>query len=246
MRSRRTLVEAILAQALLAQALLAQALLAQTLLAFVGLFLFAGASSAHADEMTFRSVRMDDPAACRGACPNAIAATGQITQDTAGRFVSFLQSQGGAGNTTVFLNSPGGSVLGSMEFGTLLRHLGATAVVGQIASDGQGGGVAVNGQCFSACVYTLIGARKRIVPSSSLVGIHRMFLVEKDVDANGTTLVRHRRSNNGDMRSVLMQYSSQMGVDPGLIVAAERTPSSTLKILSQGEMRRWHLASSAY
>ena len=246
MRSRRTLLEAVLPQALLARVPVSQAPLARVLLALVGLWLWAGASSARAEEMTFQSVRMNDPAVCGGACPNAIAATGQITQNTAGRFVSFLQSQGGASNTTVFLNSPGGSVLGSMEFGTLLRHLGATAVVGQIASDGQGGAVAVNGECFSACVYTLIGARRRIVPSRSLVGIHRMFLVEEGVDANGTTLVRHRRSDNGDMRSVLMQYSSQMGVNPGLIAAAERTPSSTLKILSQGEMRHWRLASSAY
>ena len=211
----------------------------------VGLWLCGGLSGTHAEEMTFRSVTIGNPAVCGGSCSNAIAATGQITRNTPSRFVNFLQARGGTTNTIIFLQSPGGSVLASMEFGTLLRRLGATAIVAQIASEGQGSAVLATGQCYSACVYTLIGARKRIVPSRSLVGIHRMFLVEEGVDASGTTLVRHRRSDNGDMRAVLMQYSSQMGVNPGLIAAAERIPSDNLKILSRSELRRWNLASTA-
>ncbi len=219
--------------------------LMQTMLFVFASWVCVHVSQARADEMSFRSVRLGDTAVCGDSCPNAIAANGQITQETAGRFLSFLQAHGGAAHTVVYLQSPGGSVLGSMQFGTLLRHMGATAVVAQIAPDGEGGAVLASGQCFSACVYALTGARKRVVPAGSEVGIHRMFLVEEGVDANGTALTYHRRSDNSDMRDALMQYSRQMGVNPGLIAEAERIPSNSLKILSRSELRQWHLVSAA-
>ena len=197
-----------------------------------------------AEEMSFRAVRLGSAEVCGDTCPAAVEALGQITPNTPGRFLAFLQGHGGSGPPIVFLESPGGSVLASMAFGTLLRQLGATAIVARVATDG-GGPILVSGQCFSACVYALIGARRRVVPHRSQIGIHRMFLVEEGVDASGTTLVRRRRFDNGDMRAVLMRYSGRMGVSPGLIEAAERVPSDDLKILSRAELRRWHLAASA-
>ncbi len=200
-----------------------------------------------ADEMSFHAIRLGSAQVCGDTCPAAIEAVGQITTDTPSRFLSFLHGQGGRGPTIVFLESPGGSVLASMEFGVLLRQAGATAIVARVTADSRGGAVMVSGQCFSACVYAFVGASKRIVPNRSQVGIHRMFLVEEGVDAGGgTTLVRRRHFDNGDARTMLMRYTDQMGVSPGLIEAAERVPSNDLKIVSRVDLRRWHLAASAF
>ena len=68
-----------------------------------------------------------------------------------------------------------------------------------------------------------------------------MFVYEDSVDASGTAILRHRRFDNGNMRAFLEDYSSEMGVSPGLIAAAETVPSSQLKILTRNEIRRWHL-----
>ena len=68
-----------------------------------------------------------------------------------------------------------------------------------------------------------------------------MFAYEAEVDPSGTTAVIHRRYDNGDLRGFLMRYSSEMGVSPGLIAAAEHVSSDELKILSRAEIRRWHL-----
>ncbi len=198
-----------------------------------------------AGEMSFRAVRLSSSQVCGDTCPAAIEAYGQITSNTPGRFLAFLQSQGNV-QKVVFLESPGGSVLASMAFGTLLRQLGATVVVARVDEDGAGGAVIASGQCFSACVYAFIGARKRVVPDRSQVGIHRMFLVEEGVDASGTTLIRRRRFDNGDMRTILMRYTGRMGVSPGLIEAAERVSPDDLRILSRAELRRWHLAASTF
>ena len=192
--------------------------------------------------MTFRAVRLGEAGTCGADCPIVIAATGQITQSTPGRFLDFIESHSnGDLHAVVFLDSPGGRVVASMELGTLLRKIGAAAVVARVYPDGQGGTVMTNAQCFSACVYALMGAKKRVIPAASQIGIHRMFVYEDSVDASGTAILRHRRFDNGNMRSFLEDYSSEMGVSPGLIAAAETVPSSQLKILTRNEIRRWHL-----
>ncbi len=192
-------------------------------------------SADRADAMSFRAVELSDAG-------SVIVATGQITESTPGEFMSFLQETYGSHNlhAVVFLDSPGGRVLASMEFGTLLRQIGAAAVIAGVYSNGAGGAVMTNGQCFSACVYAFMGARKRVVPSSSQIGIHRMFAYEQEVDSSGESYVR-RRYDNGQMGSVLKRYTSAMGVNPALISEAEHIPSDGLKILSRSEIRRYHL-----
>lgn len=208
----------------------------------LGVALVASAPVRAEGEMSFRAVRLGEARTCGGECPIVIAATGQITQSTPSRFLDFIETHGnGDLHAVVFLDSPGGRVVASMEFGTLLRKVGAAVVVARVYPDGQGGSVMTNAQCFSACVYALMGAKKRVIPAASQIGIHRMFVYEDSLDASGATILRHRRFDNGNMRSFLEDYSSEMGVSPGLIAAAETVPSSQLKILTRGEIRRWHL-----
>ena len=203
--------------------------------------------AARAAEMSFHAVRLGSAGTCGDTCPAAIEAVGQITPDTPGRFLAFLRGRGGDGPTIVFLDSPGGGVLASMELGILLRQVGATAIVARVAVDGEGGAALTGGDCYSACVYAFVGARTRVVPNRSRIGIHRMFLVEEKVDAGGgTTMVRRRHFDDGDARTMLMRYTGRMGVSTGLIVAAERVPSDDLRIVSRAELRRWHLAASAF
>lgn len=193
-------------------------------------------SMAPARAMTFRAVQLGNAGA-------VISATGQITESTPSEFLQFLQENYGTRSlrAVVFLNSPGGRVLASMEFGTLLRKMGAAAVVAGVYPNGSGGTVMTNGQCFSACVYALMGGRKRVIPASSQVGIHRMFAYEQDYDANSGEAYVRRRYDNGAMGSMLKRYTSQMGVSPALISEAEHISSDGLKILSRNEIRRYHL-----
>ena len=194
-------------------------------------------------EMTFRAVQIGHSSFCGYSCPTIISATGQITPSTPSRFLDFIQNNYERRNlhAVVFIDSPGGRVFASMELGTLMRKVGAAAVVARVASDGNGGSIITNAQCFSACVYALMGARKRVIPGSSQVGIHRMFAYEDHVDMLGSVTARERRYDNGDMRSYLIRYSNEMVVSPALIAAAEHVPSDTLHILSRKEIQRWHL-----
>ncbi len=194
------------------------------------------AAPARADsEMSFRTVQLGDGG-------YAISARGQITNETPDRFIAFLNDSPElrGRRPVVLLDSPGGRVLASMALGKALRQVGASAIVADVGEDGG----LTNAECFSACVYALMGASKRLIPSSSLVGIHRMFAYQAEVDASGEFESVRRRYDDGRMRDYLRQYSSAMGVSPGLISAAERISSDHLRILSPSEIRRYHLGAS--
>jgi hypothetical protein len=208
------------------------------LLVVFGVLALACVTQLPALAMTFRTAQLSDAG-------TVIVATGQITETTPGEFLEFLRGNYGSRNlhAVVFLDSPGGRVLASMEFGSLLRKIGAAAVVAGVYSREGGGAVLTNGQCFSACVYAFMGARKRVVPASSQIGIHRMFAYEQNVDASGDAYLR-RRYDDGEMGLLLKHYSTEMGVNPELISLAEHIPSDALRILSRNEIRRYRLGVS--
>jgi hypothetical protein len=195
-----------------------------------------------AEPMTFRLVQVDDSSRCGGQCAQAIAADGEITDSTPQQFLSFVSGNGqGNVRSVVFLNSPGGKVVASMELGQLFRKLGVAAIVARVAQTYGGSGVLASGQCYSACVYALMGGRKRVIPPQSSVGVHRMFQYEASLDSTAGGLSVRRRYDTGRMHSMLSRYSSQMGVNSGIIDYAERTSSDSLHVLSKGEIARWRL-----
>lgn len=195
-------------------------------------------------EMSFRIVSIGSDT-CGPRCGTAVAAEGDITDSTAENFIAFVQANPRRDlHSVVLLNSPGGKVLGSMEFGRVLRRIGALAIVAR-AVEQDGVTRIAQGKCFSACVYALMGARKRIVPTQSQVGVHRMFALESSVDPAGGQL-RQRRFDDGAMRNVLARYSSEMGVSRELINKAETVSTDSIHVLSPKEVARWRLGSSRF
>jgi hypothetical protein len=203
--------------------------------AMVLLFLAAPLSHARADdEMTFETVEYGGI--------KAISASGRITERTPQMFLDFLQSNSGSGlHTIVFLDSPGGIVLSSMQLGTVWRKIGAAVVVAQISRGFFGAsGSLMNAQCLSACVYALIGGRKRVIPPESEVGIHKMFLTVDGTDVTALSSQKDRATAKS-LRDLLSSYTSKMGVSPELIARAEKTPSQDLHILTPAEIKKWRL-----
>ena len=131
-----------------------------------------------------------------------------------------------------FINSPGGKIVAGMGIGRIFRKIGVTAVVDRLAQGQEGASEPVGGICFSACVYALMGAKTRIVPSRSKVGIHRMFAHQG----------KSRRYDNGEMAAALRHYSDMMGVSPNLIAATEQGTPDTMRILTPAEIAKWRLA----
>jgi hypothetical protein len=206
----------------------------------------AWAGAAQASGMTFRLESLGG--ACRGACPVAIVAEGQITNSTPGEFMAFLRENAANRDlrTVVFLNSEGGYVMASMELGQIFRRIGAATVVARLAPSSGQSGRFLSANCLSACVYAFMGGRKRVAPQGSALGIHRMFanqVVDPGFFGDGTLV---RRYDNGSMAAHLMAYSARMGVSRELILTAEHISSSSLHLVTSSEMSRWNLASRVF
>ena len=87
--------------------------------------------------MTFRSVNFDSND-CGANCPQVIVADGVIEAETPQAFVDFAKqaSQSQRLRSVIFMNSPGGNVVASMELGAAFRRLRAAVVVAGFASVG--------------------------------------------------------------------------------------------------------------
>jgi hypothetical protein len=209
------------------------------LVAIVSAWLLAALpAAAEQGPMTFRSVNFDS-SDCGANCPQVIVADGVIEAETPQTFIDFAKqaSQSQRLRSVIFMNSPGGNVVASMELGAAFRRLRAAAVVAGFASVGSRSGP-VAGQCLSACVYALMGAVQRVAPPESRLGLHRMSLETPGVNGGGLADKR--------LVAILARYAAQMGVNPALVWHAESQTPGTLHILSAAEIARWRLASTRF
>jgi hypothetical protein len=217
--------------------------------AFIALSLFAMAAfspvARAGEEMSFRVIGLDS-GNCGARCPRVIAAEGEIGEGTPDAFVSFLRENARGGNLhgILLLDSPGGKVVASMELGQALRRLGMAVIVARPAAAEQASRdmTLVSGRCYSACVYALMGGRRRVIPAQSRVGVHRMFNYSTSFDLS-EGLVRERNYDDGGMKAMLARYASGMGVNPELVNLAERTSPDRLYMLTGADIVRWRLGS---
>jgi hypothetical protein len=202
------------------------------------------ASAAHAEEMSFRAVGVNS-GGCGDHCPQVIAAQGEISAETPDAFLSFVRQNARGGNLhgIVLLDSPGGKVVASMELGQVIRKLGMAVIVARPAANQSRTMALVSGRCYSACVYALMGGRKRVIPSQSSVGVHRMFNYSTNFDIAEGGFVRERNYDDGGMLQTLSRYAAMMGVSTDLVKLAERTSPDKLYVLTGADIARWRLGS---
>ncbi|MGZ9107185.1 MAG: hypothetical protein ACXW3M_15565 [Rhodoplanes sp.] len=199
---------------------------------------------AHAEEMSFRVVSVSS-GGCGANCPQVIAAQGEIGPETPDAFVAFVRENARGGNLhgIVLLDSPGGKVVASMELGQAIRKLGMAVIVARPGADQSRTMALVSGRCYSACVYALMGGRRRVIPPQSSVGIHRMFNYSTSFDIAEGGLVRERNYDDGGMLQTLSRYAAMMGVSTELVKLAERTSPDKLYVLTGADIARWRLGS---
>jgi hypothetical protein len=120
-----------------------------------------------------------------------IVADGEITAETPREFRRFLLSgkiQGGA-KLEVYLNSPGGNLIGAIQFGEAIREFGFEARVarsvpdGNASRDGEQPETDAPGHCYSACAFVFLGGKWRIAGDRSL-GVHQSYFKEALAEPN--------------------------------------------------------------
>lgn len=189
-------------------------------------------------------------------CPRAMIAEGEISDDSPAKFTRFLRQemQVPGLHALIFLNSPGGNVESALKLGALLHEAGASAVVGRPVVGVSAGSASsrrraaqtmglsvVPGQCASACVYTLMGAKKRMVPEGARLGVHRMSArIHMHAPEGGHNLQSRIFAGESELRT-LRDYAARVGGSQDLISLAESTPHDRIRVLSADEIRRYRL-----
>lgn len=210
---------------------------------------FTGAFVAPAGAMTFSTIPISTQCTGTG-CPRAVIAHGEITSDAPMAFSAFLRDemQMPGLHAVVFLNSPGGNVESALRLGALFHAAGAAVVVGQptlggAANSGAGQLGVVPGHCASACVYALMGGKKRVVPSGARLGVHRMSAKMTALEPAGGGTMTNRVFAGSPEITALRTYVSRVGGSQDLISLAESIPHEQIHVLSPAEIRRFRLGS---
>ena len=194
--------------------------------------------------MRFKWRSESPPDDCGNICRIWISATGPVTDRTPGDFDAFVNGKDVRGATLV-LDSEGGSVVNTIEFGRTLRRLDITTTVGKaVAADGhRGTTLSPAADCESMCAFVLLGGARRYVPPQAHVLVHQIWLSgkrERAATANYTAdelvLVEH------DI-GALARYTVEMGGSIELLETALRVPPwEPLYRLSGDEVQRMGLS----
>ncbi len=197
--------------------------------------------SISAHSMTFKLAPIDTSARCGNACPLVVQAEGSIGKDTATEFIAFLKSLPRTRQlkAIVFMNSPGGVLEGAMKLGFVFRQLKLTVVIAEAGRAGEGS--VTSAQCYSACVYALMGGKKRVVPPASKVGVHSIFTNKFEFDPLHAEPPFRKVPAPTSINDAARKYTKYMGVSEDLVNLAENVSPNTISILTSAQISQFRL-----
>lgn len=195
--------------------------------------------------------------ACGLGCDAWIAADGKIDLHAARRLHKVLAKLGPR-RLPLFLNSAGGSVLGAIELGRLVRSHNLTVSVArttpaecrrdaprdkacealkqsgqELVSDLDSNGA----MCNSACVLVLAGGAQRLVPPWVRLGVHAIGIDLGKTAIRGALLAAATRSANAR----IVEFLHDMGIPKALFDASNAIPHESTRFLQRDELVRFGL-----
>ena len=145
-------------------------------------------------------------------CQTMILAAGQIDKETPKQFRAFAQDY--PRGTWVAITSPGGNLVGGMQFGMAIRELGFNSTIGNTEFSPP--------DCLSACAYAFAGGVSRKLPPGSRYGLHQFRGTDQVINPDEAQKIS----------ATLAKYLDAMGVDRKLLDYAQMTSSDKVTILS--------------
>lgn len=182
---------------------------------------------------------------CNGSassCGIRILAEGTIQPDTGKKFEFFLRNRKQHKHElppqpTIVFNSPGGSVLGGIELGRIIRRNRLDVELADSYSqvvDGDSTRVEIlveKAVCASACVIAFSGGMTRTVQPDAHMGIHQFSGSQGNI-GDGATQVAV---------VFLAAYLEEMGINRAMLDKASLTPSASIYWVSDSEAKRFRL-----
>jgi hypothetical protein len=189
---------------------------------------------------------------CAKTCRSWISAVGMITIDTPAEFRAFVEGRDARGATVVF-DSEGGSTLGAMVLGDIIRNLNLATTLGRMIELPGGDGSASrttlspHADCESMCAFVLLAGARRYVPPEGRVRVHGIWFGDRRHNARAASYSAEDLAVLQHDIGLLAQYTVRMGGSIDLLETAARVPPwEPLRLLSQEELRVMRLTNSDY
>jgi hypothetical protein len=200
-------------------------------------------------------VAAGDANACGTGCSGWIAADGKIDLAAAQRLRKLLAKLGRR-KLPVFLHSGGGSVLGAIELGRLIRSRNIEVSVARTIPAGcdrsglnekscealkRSGQDLVSeidssaAMCNSACVLVLSGGAVRSVPPWVRLGVHAIGIDVGKTPIRGAALAAATRAAN----SRIVEFLHDMGINKALFDTSNSVPHESTRFLQRDELVRF-------
>lgn len=154
-------------------------------------------------------------------CQTMVLAEGSIDRNTATEFKTFSQTL--PAGTWIALTSPGGSLVGGMQLGSVIRERGFHTTIGQ--SDHSAN------SCLSACAYAFLGGLQRLIPEGARYGLHQFRARDQELNAADTQ----------KLSAILAKYVDRMGVDRRLLDIAQLTATDRVTLLSPAQAKLYRV-----
>lgn len=150
-------------------------------------------------------------------CQSVILAIGQIDKETPAQFTAF--ASGLPQGTWIALSSPGGSLVGGLKLGLLIREMGFNTTIGSTDFSPP--------NCLSSCAYAFAGGVTRHLSEGSKYGLHQFKGTEKAIgDAESQKI-----------SATIANYLDQMGIDRHLLDYAQVTASDKVAVLTLAQAK---------
>src|SRR5258707_7068341 len=193
--------------------------------------------------------------ACGSGCEAWIAADGKIDLDAAPRLRK-LFAKLGRRRLPIFLHSGGGSVLGAIELGRLIRRRNIEGSVARTVpaeccrdrlSDKSCEMLKRSGKdliseldsngamCNSACVLTFSGGAVRSVPPLVRLGVHAIGIDLGKTQIRGAAIAAATRAAN----SRIVEFLREMGINKALFDTSNSVPHESTRFLQRDELVRF-------
>jgi hypothetical protein len=196
-----------------------------------------------AEKMKFKLASGGNSVICGRVCGEWVMAQGDITPESYLELAKFLETNKLGKDIKIYLNSNGGSLLGGLMLGQVLRAFEANVSIGVTTTHRYTGEslrmitelakspyVSPNwkpdenyfsydvvnedqGTCLSACAYAFFGGVQREVPGKAKLGLHQFFSDEAVRDPLSKQFTSYDLSLQQQLTALVADYVGKMGVD---------------------------------
>lgn len=155
----------------------------------------------------------------------SIYVDGEIGPNDAFRLEAEIVANGSPPYSTVYFNSPGGSLSAGIEIGRVIRKYGFNTAIAVYSNSS--GYDEVGAACFSACTLAYLGGVFRYASEKDLYGVHRFYSVVQTGQVEQTAQIA-----SGEIVSFL----SDMGISSDFFIEMTKTGSDSIRIISADQM----------